>query len=95
LIAARELGELSLADALTPCMLFVEKAPERYSPAAARWHARFVFKAKGLTLEDSQLDLAALALIPREREVALRMLVSLAKTRNVYVGRLSAPQPPP
>jgi hypothetical protein len=40
--AARELGRLSLADALD----FREKDPSRFDPAAARWHARFVLEAR-------------------------------------------------
>jgi hypothetical protein len=87
LTAARELGELSLPHALQLCLLFAEVAPERYPPAAARWHARFVLKAKGMTLEESQLALTALALVPGERDAALRILVGLAKVRGVYVGK--------
>jgi hypothetical protein len=93
LIAARELGELSLADALSLCLLFAEVAPERYSPAAARFHARFVLKAQGLSLEQSQLALSALAMLPQERGAALRMLVVWLRAEVFTSGRGSAPLP--
>jgi hypothetical protein len=53
--AARELGRLSLADALDFLLLLSEKDRARFDPAAARWHARFVLEAKRLRLADSQL----------------------------------------
>jgi hypothetical protein len=59
--AARELGRLSLADALAFLLLLSEKDPARFDPAAARWHARFVLEARGLRLSDSQLLLGAVA----------------------------------
>jgi hypothetical protein len=85
-MAARELGDLSLSDAFELCLLFAEASPERYSAAAARWHARFVLKAQGLGLDESQAALSALALLPREREPALRMLFELARRRHVHLG---------
>ena len=59
--AARELGRLSLADALDFLLLLSEKDPARFDPAAARWHARFVLEARRLRLSDSQLLLGAVA----------------------------------
>lgn len=59
--AARELGRLSLADALDFLLLLSEKDPARFDPAAARWHARFVLEARRLPLADSQLLLGAVA----------------------------------
>ena len=59
--AARELGRLSLPDALALCLLIAEADPARFGRAAARWHARFVLEAKGLDLEASRLLLNALA----------------------------------
>ena len=59
--AARELGRLSLADALDFLLLLSEKDPARFDPAAARWHARFVLGARRLPLADSQLLLRAVA----------------------------------
>ncbi len=59
--AARELGRLSLADALSFLLLLSEMDPGRFDPAAARWHARFVLEARRLPLADSQLLLGAVA----------------------------------
>jgi hypothetical protein len=40
--AARELGQLSLEDALGLCVLYLQSTPARYERAAVRWleHAR-------------------------------------------------------
>ena len=40
--AARELGGLSLADALTLCELLANTDPARYERAALRWLERFI-----------------------------------------------------
>jgi hypothetical protein len=59
--AARELGRLSLPDALALCFLIAETDPARFGRAAARWHARFVLEAKGLDVVASRRLLNALA----------------------------------
>jgi hypothetical protein len=59
--AARQLGELSLPDALALTVLFAEHDPDRFERAAVRWHARFALETPGVTLAESQLVLAALA----------------------------------
>jgi hypothetical protein len=41
-IAARELGGLSLADALSLCELLANADPRRYERAALRWLQRFI-----------------------------------------------------
>ena|GEM_PF-1007595 len=58
--AARELGRLSLDDALELTLLIAERDRDRYERAALKWHARFELEAKGLTLAESQFVLAAL-----------------------------------
>jgi hypothetical protein len=60
-IAARELGRLSLVDALDYLVLLAESRPERAPAAALRWHGRLELEAATLTLVESQLALAALA----------------------------------
>ena len=52
--AARELSKISLNDALALCLLYAERAPEKYARSAARWHARMVLDA-GLDLLEYQL----------------------------------------
>jgi hypothetical protein len=41
-IAARELGQLSLDDALKLCVLLAERDPPRFERAALRWLERFM-----------------------------------------------------
>jgi hypothetical protein len=41
-VAAREMGELSLADALSFCELLATTDPARYERAALRWLQRFI-----------------------------------------------------
>ena len=47
-IAAREIGELSLPDALEFCLLLGDVDPPRFDRGIARWHARFTLRRKGL-----------------------------------------------
>lgn len=70
--AARELGGLSLDDALALTLLIGEEDQGRFERAALRWHARFELETKALTLGDSQLVLAALAALPGGSEQAAR-----------------------
>ena len=60
-IAAKEMGGLSLADALDYLVLLAELRPDRAPPAALRWHGRLELETVTLTLVESQLALAGLA----------------------------------
>jgi hypothetical protein len=60
-IAAKEMGGLSLIDALDYLVLLAEQRPDRAAAAAIRWHGRLELEAAVLTLVESQLALAALA----------------------------------
>lgn len=60
-MALREMGAVSLAEALDYLALLAELRPERSQPAAVRWHGRLELEAPILTLPESQLALAALA----------------------------------
>ncbi len=53
----------ALEEALAICLAFLDREPETYPRAAARWASRFAIE-RGLTLTDSQLALAALASLP-------------------------------
>ena len=58
-MAAREMGGLSLADALSLCELLANTDPARYERAALRWLQRFI---------DERLPpLTEVALAPRQR----------------------------
>jgi hypothetical protein len=46
-IAAREMGELSLSDALAFCLLPADVDPPRFERAIARWHAVLSLRRRG------------------------------------------------
>src|SRR3954454_21450108 len=58
--AAAELDAISLADALSICLVLLRAEPARYGRAAARFHARLVQDVARVELEDAQIALAAL-----------------------------------
>jgi hypothetical protein len=81
-IAAKEMGGLSLLDALDYLVLLVELQPDRAPPAAIRWHGRLELESPVLTLSESQLALAALADLcagSRESVEILRRLLRRAR----------------
>jgi len=58
--AAREMGRLSLADALAFTVLLGEQEPERFERAAVRWHGRWEIESPAdLRLRESEFALAA------------------------------------
>ena len=67
---ARELGQLSLDEALELLLLIAKKEPERFDRAAARWHALFVLETSAIGVADAQLLLGAVAGLD---DVALRV----------------------
>jgi hypothetical protein len=71
-MAAREMGGLSLPDALPFCLLLADVDPARFDRAIARWHARFVLEAPGITVDEAALALTALKGLAglRTRDVA-------------------------
>jgi hypothetical protein len=56
----RELGQVSLADALDYLGLLAAVRPDRFDRAAVRWHGRLETEAAVLTFAESQLALALL-----------------------------------
>jgi hypothetical protein len=60
-IAAKEMGGLSLLDALDYRAVLAEMQPERAQAAAIRWHGRLELESVVLSLVESQFALAALA----------------------------------
>jgi len=60
-ISLRELGSVSLEDALGYLDLLAEQKPEKLERAAVRWHGRLETEATFLSLAEPQLALAALA----------------------------------
>ena len=56
---------VGLEDALAICLVLLDREPETYPRAAARWASRFAIERR-LTLTDTQLALSALAALPGE-----------------------------
>jgi hypothetical protein len=78
-MAAREAGNLTLAEALELVCLYAEHEPKKFERAALRWHARYVTEESPSLLE-AQIALAALsALRAGEREAASKVLVELTR----------------
>jgi hypothetical protein len=77
---ARELGRLTLEEALRLLFLYVEKEPIKFERAALRWLARYVTEGKAVSLLKAQIALAALSeLRAGERESAAKLLSELAR----------------
>lgn len=69
----------ALEDALVICLAFLDREPETYPRAAARWASRFALERR-LTLTDAQLTLAALAALPGDSARAgAEALIELAE----------------
>jgi hypothetical protein len=85
-MSLRELGQVSLEDALAYLNLLAEQKPEKLERAAVRWHGRLETEATFLTMAESQLALAALASLcagEREALAVLRRLLRRARPTSV------------
>jgi hypothetical protein len=84
-IAAREIGELSLSDALAFCLLLADAEPPRFDRAIARWHARFVLEAQGITADEAALALFAAKSLSglKTRRLAVQTLRGLADSYGI------------
>jgi len=87
-LAMRELGMLSLLDALDYLTLLADVKPEKLERAAIRWHARLETEARTLTLAESQLALVALAsLCAGERDAVPILRALVRRTRPTLLPR--------
>jgi hypothetical protein len=88
-MALREMGAVSLLEALDYLALLAELRPDRLEAAAVRWHGRLELESSLLTLAESQLVLAALANLSSNADTIeiLRRLVRHAQP--TLVPRLS------
>ena len=78
--SAREVGNLTLEEALRPLFLYAAKDPVKYERAALRWLARYATGGKAVTLLKVQLAASALAeMRAGEREAAAKLLIELAR----------------
>lgn len=55
---ARELGKLSLEEALQPVLLYAAYEPAKLERAALRWFARYLDEGRGVSPLKAQLALA-------------------------------------
>jgi len=78
-MSLRELGSVSLEDALSYLDLLAEQKPEKLERAAVRWHGRLETEATFLTLAESQLALAALASLCAGERDAIEVLRALLR----------------
>jgi hypothetical protein len=77
-MAAREIGSLSLLDALTLVVLYARTGSRKFEPAAVRWVARLALEGRDVGLNDVQLATAALACLRGlRREKAEKTLLRL------------------
>jgi hypothetical protein len=67
--AARELGNLTLADALSLCELLAARDPQRFERAARRWLQRFI-EERSPSLPELALATAALSELRHGRRAA-------------------------
>jgi hypothetical protein len=82
-MAARELGQVSLADALALTLLAAELEDERWPRAAARWLGRFVVESPAITINEAALASAAvLGLVGPDRPLAAETLRQLASSHG-------------
>lgn len=72
-LAAREMGSLSLEEALQLVELYAELEPAKFERAAVRWLARYLDEC-GPSLLEAGTASAALAALPRGDEAASRLL---------------------
>ena len=77
---ARELGRLTLEEALRLVLLYAEREPARFERAALRWVARYLTESKNVSLLKAQLALCALAELRfGERAAAAKPLAGLVQ----------------
>ena len=77
--ALRELGAVSLLDALDYLGLLATARPDRFDRAAVRWHGRLELECGALSLAESQLALAALGSLRAGDQDALATLHRLLR----------------
>jgi hypothetical protein len=89
-VVAQSAGKLSLGDALALLVLMAAKHDVAYERAALRWLVRFVNEVPGVTLEEAQLALAALATMDRlEKDgMAQAALVLLCRRHAIVTPSL-------
>ena len=78
-MAAREIGWMSLMNALSLVVLYARVGSPKFEPAAVRWLTRFALEGREVRLNEIQLAAAALACLrgprhERAEKTLLRLL---------------------
>ena len=74
-LAAREMGHVPLADALSLVMLYATSGSPKAEPAAVRWLARLALERPRTTIGEFQLAAAALGQLAERPKTAARTLL--------------------
>ena len=75
----REMGYVSLRDALGLLALYAAESSPKYEKAKTRWLARLALEMDDLRLRDLQLAAAALEALPARPDAALVVLTDLSR----------------
>ena len=79
-VAAREIGPLTLAEALDLVVLYAEVEPAKFERAAIRWLSRYLDEGKDVSLLKAHQALAALSeLRSGEGAAAAKLLIELTR----------------
>ena len=83
LATARELPQVSLADALRVVLLLRDGEPERYERACVRWLGRFALEARGVTIDALRAAADALDALPERATDSMERLQALCVAHNI------------
>jgi len=80
---AREVGGLTLEEALKLVLLYADREPAKFERAALRWLSRYVIEGRAPSLLKASMALAALSELRTagERQAAAKLLAELARVR--------------
>jgi hypothetical protein len=80
-VTAREIGRVTIAEALEPTALVARKEPDRYGRFAARWLSVYLEEHEKVTLEDVELFVSNLRTLatPKGHASALAILRKAAR----------------
>jgi hypothetical protein len=80
---ARELPQVSLADALRVVLLFRDGEADRYERACVRWLGRFALEARGVTIDAVRAAAEALDVLPLRAGEAMERLQALCVAHGI------------
>ena len=82
-MAAAELPQVGLRDALEVCLLVRDSDVARYDRAAVRWVGRFALEGRGVSLSAVEQAVAALAVLPERPQEAMERLGGLCAAHGI------------